>query len=148
MSFALGMSATIPGNPDALNSEEIIQAWRDNAQEIATIEHQRISDRTPENTGTLDASITDVINPDPQTIMQVYFDPSIQLAGPWQRQYDIYQESEPLGHSTYTPHHAQMIARVLVEDQGVIASWQQATAGGAMVKMTANVGIQEIGTGA
>jgi hypothetical protein len=145
MSMALGLSGMMPANPDAMNSEEVIQAWRDHAEEIASIEHIRISNRTPEDTGTLDSSITDLLNPNPQTIFEVYFDPAVQLDGPWHRQYDIYQENLPLGHSTYTGDDAQMIWRVRTEDLGVIGAWEKATANNATVKMVANVGEQEIG---
>jgi hypothetical protein len=116
--------------PDAkqFDSEKIIEAWRQHAQEIAEIEHGNISGRTPKQTGTLDSSLTELLNSDKQTIAQVYTDPDTQLSGPWERVYAQYQEGNPLGHPTYTRGNLQYVYRAASEDIDQIQEWARKVA--------------------
>jgi hypothetical protein len=124
--------------PDAkqFDSSRIIEAWRQHAQEIAEIEHGNISGRTPKQTGTLDSSLTDLLNPDKQTIAQVYTDPDTQLSGPWERVYAQYQEGNPLGHPTYTRGNLQYVYHAHDEDIQQIQDWARKVAQEAADKMS------------
>lgn len=118
------MSATVPDlSSGELSGKQLVQAWRDHAEEIARIELDNVGRRTPEDTGTLFSSLTEEVNPNPQTIMDIYTDPDHQLSGPWERVYAQYQEGPPLGHSTYTRGEVQYIYRALEEDLGEISAW-------------------------
>lgn len=108
--------------------DKIVQAWREQAQELLDMEKENIANRIPVSTGTLLDSLTGVTNPDPITIIDVYTDPDIQLSGPWGRVYDTYQEGPPLGASTYTNEPRQFIYSALTEDEDQIRSWVQAIA--------------------
>ena len=141
----ISYNALVPDNLSSLSGNDAIQAWRDHADEIAAIEHQNISGRTPEYTGTLDASLTEVLNPDNQTIAQVYTDPDVQLSGPWERVYAQYQEGPPLGVSTYTNGPRQYVYGAFTEDLEEIQAWAQTTAQGGVNQMVSSVGQQQIG---
>jgi hypothetical protein len=119
------IEASYPSDITSLleTNQRIIQAWRDKAQEIADIEHRNIKGRTPEDTGTLAGSLTESLNPNPQTIAQVYTDPEYQLAGPWHRVYAQYQEGPPLGHSTYTNAPRLYVYDILADDMDTIREW-------------------------
>jgi hypothetical protein len=136
----LSATVTMPRNRSGLNGGVAVDAWRNRANEIADIERQNISDRTPEQTGTLDASLTEQLNPDDQTIAQVYTDPDVQMSGPWGRVYAQYQEGPPLGVSTYTNAPRQFIDGALAEDTGQIGSWAKQVASQGVID-----GIQGIG---
>ena len=140
----LEFNAIVPRNLSGLHGEAVIQAWRERAEEIAAIEHHNIEDRTPMDTGTLDESLTEVTNPDPQTIAEVYTNPDVQLSGPWERVYAQYQEGPPLGHTTYTHTTPHFFYDVLTEDLGEIAAWAKRVAREGVATMEANVGTQSI----
>jgi hypothetical protein len=142
--FYIAARAIVPVIGTALNGQAIVQAWKDNAAEIAQIEHTSISDRTPEWTGTLDASLTESLNPDSLTIMQVYTDPAVQLAGPWERVYAQYQETPPLGHTTYTRTTPHYVYDAATEDLGQIAAWANKTAASGVQTMVSAVGVTTI----
>jgi hypothetical protein len=124
--------------PDAkqFDSSKIIKAWKDHAEEIARIELDNIGGRVPEDTMTLFSSLTEEINPKPQTIMDIYTDPEHQLAGPWHRVYAQYQEGNPLGHPTYTRGNLQYVYRAASEDIDEIRSWAERVAQEAADKMS------------
>ena len=82
MSSLISFAASFPTNLYNMSGAKVMDAWRQHADEIAGTEHTNISDRTPEQTGTLDGSLTESLNPDAQTIMEVYTNPSVQIAGP------------------------------------------------------------------
>jgi hypothetical protein len=144
MSSLISFSAMFPDKLYNLSGAKVMDALRQHAGEIAATEHQNISDRTPEQTGTLDASLTESLNPDAQTIMQVYTNPSVQLAGPWGRVYAQYQEGPPLGHTTYTYGMHQYVYAAASEDLGAIESWARKYAGQGVQAMVSDVGQQTI----
>jgi hypothetical protein len=119
----LQLQATVPQDPTRLNEQYAVRAWRDHAEEIARIELDSIGGRTPEDTKTLFSSLTEEINPNPQTIMSIYTDPEHQLTGPWERVYAQYQEGPPLGHTTYTRGQVQYVYRAASEDLQQIKDW-------------------------
>jgi hypothetical protein len=110
-----------------LVGRDILDAWTNHAQELADEQKKRVQDRTPVDTGTLQGSAMGIGGVDhsypKRTLAEVFFDPQQQLDGPWHRQYDVYQETEPLGKSTYTRWHAQMLYRSGTDDLKAITDW-------------------------
>jgi hypothetical protein len=128
--YGLGLQAVATGlvTPESIQQiekvgEAILQAWRDHAEELAKMEQERISGRIPVDTGTLDASLAYVTNPNPQTIAEIYTDPAVQLDGPWERVYAQYQEGLPLGVRTYTNPARNYVYDALTEDYAEIQAW-------------------------
>jgi hypothetical protein len=132
---------TLP-NTGGLSGESVMDQWRTDAPEIASIEHTSITGRMPEDTGTLILSTTQEVNPDKNTLVRIYTDPDAQLSGPWNRVYAQYQEGPPLGHTTYTRQTPHFFYDVLTDDLPQIAAWAEASAqrGATSMVSAANAG--------